>query len=83
VDFGQRQAVRDDRMSQLLVRIHADMSGIIVANTTTIELAPDAYDSSRRKPDMIEPRHLAVSLLEKRREVAGKIRCPQMRLEDV
>ena len=54
-----------------------------IANTTTIELAPDAYDSSRRKPDMIESRHLAVSLLEKRREVAGKIRCPQMRLEDV
>jgi hypothetical protein len=32
---------------------------------------------------MIESRHLAVSLLEKRREAAGKIRCPQMRLEDV
>jgi hypothetical protein len=29
VDFGQRQAVRNDRLSQLLVRIHADMSGIM------------------------------------------------------
>ena len=28
VDLGQRQAVRDDRLPKLLVRIHDDVSGI-------------------------------------------------------
>jgi len=28
VDFGERQTIRDDRLPQLLVRIHDDVSGI-------------------------------------------------------
>jgi hypothetical protein len=28
VDLGQRQAIRDDRLPQLLVRIHDDVGGI-------------------------------------------------------